>query len=66
MRKLFIFLVVTALVVVTNDLYAEYCVDRSLDKMYSYPAIIAMIIINVLYLRYLVKSIINLLKLNKQ
>jgi hypothetical protein len=66
MKQLIIFLIVTALLTVAGNFYFEYCVNRDMPTLYSYPITVVMIVLGAYYLRYLAKTIINLLKLKKQ
>lgn len=66
MKKLIIFLVVTALLIVGCNYYFEYAVNRDLPAALSYPLTVVMIVLVAFYFRYLVKLIINLLNLKKQ
>jgi len=65
MKQLIIFLIVTALLTVAGNFYIEYCVNRDMPTLYSYPLTVVMIVIVAFYLRYLAKTIINILNLKK-
>ena len=66
MKQLIIFLIVTSLLIVAGNFYFEYCVNRDMPTLYSYPITVVMIVIGAYYLRYLIKTIINLLKFKQE
>lgn len=66
MKQLIIFLIVTTIIIVDCNYYFEYCVNREMPAQYFYPATIFIISIVALYIRYLIKLIINILNLKQQ
>jgi len=63
MKVLLIFLLVTTAVIIGSDYFFEYCVSREVNYTVMCVVSIFITIAWILYLRYLVRLIIKLLKL---
>lgn len=55
--KLFIFLVVSALMILVSGLYFEYMINRECSIYISTPAGIVLLVVLVYYIKYVVKTV---------
>jgi len=63
MKKLFIFIVITIMVIAVSDMFFEYCVSRDMPIFISTLAMMGMLMIWIWYIIYAVKLLKTILKL---